>query len=211
MWFHFVLKTCMYVYNLSNGNLRANLASASTHQNGLFQKYARLANICRAVLQVLARLANICQTVLRDSPDSPRFAKPFCEDSPDSRKASLASVMRIWQVWRVWKIWRVQARPFYTYKICYLCRKRHTLSCALWQLLADSGTHETRQTCRHLPSHFASTHRTRRLLPNHFARTRQTRQHSPKAIFEKNVTCLAKFARVIHESREFGTSSHCLL
>ena len=164
MWFHFVLKTCMFVYNLSNGNSRANLASVSTHQNGLFQKYARL-----------ARLANICQTVLRDSPDSPTFAKPFCEGSPDSRKASLASVMQIWQVWRVWQIWRVLARLFYAYKICYLCRKRHTLSCALWQLLADSGTRETRQTCRHLPSHFASTHRTCRLLPNHFARTRQTR------------------------------------
>ena len=107
MWFHFVLRTCMYVYNLSNGNSRANLASASTPHNGLFQKYPRLAKIGRAVLRVLARLTNICQTVLRDSPDLPTFAKPFCRDSPDSRKASLASVMRIWQVWRVWQIWQV--------------------------------------------------------------------------------------------------------
>ncbi len=40
--------------------------------------------------------------------------------------------------------------------------------------------------------------------------TRQTRPHSPKAIFEKNVTRIAKFARVIRDSREFGASSHCL-
>jgi hypothetical protein len=40
--------------------------------------------------------------------------------------------------------------------------------------------------------------------------TRQTRPHSPKAIFEKNVTRLTKFARVIRNSHEFGASSHCL-
>jgi hypothetical protein len=44
-----------------------------------------------------------------------------------------------------------------------------------------------------------------------FCKTCQTRQHSPKAIFEKNVTRLAKFARVICESRKFGASSHCLI
>jgi hypothetical protein len=44
-----------------------------------------------------------------------------------------------------------------------------------------------------------------------FARTRRTRRHLPKAIFEKNVTRLAKFARVIRESRKFGESSHCLV
>jgi hypothetical protein len=44
----------------------------------------------------------------------------------------------------------------------------------------------------------------------HFARTRQTRRHLPKAISEKNVTCLAKFERVMRESREFGASGHCL-
>jgi hypothetical protein len=43
------------------------------------------------------------------------------------------------------------------------------------------------------------------------ARTRQTCLHSPKAIFEKNVTRLAKFTQVMSESREFGASSHCLL
>ncbi len=46
--------------------------------------------------------------------------------------------------------------------------------------------------------------------PSHFASTRQTRQHSPKAIFEKNVTRLAKFARVIRETRADFASSHCL-
>ncbi len=41
--------------------------------------------------------------------------------------------------------------------------------------------------------------------------TRQTRPHLPKAIFEKNVTCLDKFARVTRESREFGTSGGSLV
>jgi hypothetical protein len=47
-------------------------------------------------------------------------------------------------------------------------------------------------------------------LPNHLPSTRQTRRHSPKAIFEKNVTRLATFARVIRHSCEFGASGHCL-
>jgi hypothetical protein len=63
------------------------LASANIRQNGLFLKYARLADICQTVLPVLAKLADIRQTVLRDSPT---FAEPFCKDSPDLRKASLA-------------------------------------------------------------------------------------------------------------------------
>jgi hypothetical protein len=46
--------------------------------------------------------------------------------------------------------------------------------------------------------------------PTCFARTCQTRRHLPKAILEKNVTCLAKFARVLSESREFGASGHSL-
>jgi hypothetical protein len=33
----------------------------------------------------------------------------------------------------------------------------------------------------------------------------------PKAIFEKNVTRIATFARVICHSREFGASGHCLV
>jgi hypothetical protein len=33
----------------------------------------------------------------------------------------------------------------------------------------------------------------------------------PKAIFEKNVTRLDTFARVMSESREFGASGHCLV
>jgi hypothetical protein len=44
-----------------------------------------------------------------------------------------------------------------------------------------------------------------------FGRTRQTRPHSPKAISGKNVTRLDTFARVIHHSREFGASGHCLV
>jgi hypothetical protein len=44
-----------------------------------------------------------------------------------------------------------------------------------------------------------------------FARTRQTRRNLPKAIFEKNVTRLAKFAGVIRETRANFASSHCLV
>ncbi len=42
------------------------------------------------------------------------------------------------------------------------------------------------------------------------ARTCQTRRHSPKAIFEKNVTRLDKLARVTRKSHEFGASGHSL-
>ena len=41
--------------------------------------------------------------------------------------------------------------------------------------------------------------------------TRQTRPHSPKAIFDKNVTRLDTFAQVIRHFREFGASGHCLV
>jgi hypothetical protein len=68
----------------------------------------------------------------------------------------------------------------------------------------------TRQTCRHLPSTFARTRQTRRHSPSHVARTRQTRRHSPTAIFEKNVTRLDTFARVVRHFRKFGASGHCL-
>jgi hypothetical protein len=41
--------------------------------------------------------------------------------------------------------------------------------------------------------------------------TRQTRPYSPKAIFDKNVTRLDTFARVIRHFRKFGASGHCLI
>ena len=69
----------------------------------------------------------------------------------------------------------------------------------------------TRQTRRHSPSTFARTRQTRRHLPSHVARTRQTRRHLPKAIFEKNVTRLDTFARVIRHFHKFGASGHCLI
>jgi hypothetical protein len=59
---------------------------------------------------------------------------------------------------------------------CFLCINRHTLSCALWRVLANSHTPETR---RHLPNSFARNHQTRRHLPNTFARTRPTGRHLP--------------------------------
>jgi hypothetical protein len=45
---------------------------------------------------------------------------------------------------------------------------------------------------------------------NHFPRTRYIRSHSTFAIFEKNVTRLDTFARVIRHFGEFGASGHCL-
>ena len=44
------------------------------------------------------------------------------------------------------------------------------------------------------------------LLKWSFSKIFDTRQHLPKAVFEKNVTRLAK---VLSESREFGVSGHC--
>ena len=44
-----------------------------------------------------------------------------------------------------------------------------------------------------------------------FPRTRYIRSHSTFAIFEKNVTRLDTFARVIRHFGEFGASGHCLI
>ncbi len=63
---------------------------------------------------------------------------------------------------------------------------------------------------RDSPNRLPMTRQTRPHSPSHLPSTRQTRQHLPKAIFEKNVTRLDKFARVMGESREFGVSGHCL-
>ncbi len=113
------------------------------------------------------------ETCCGDSPDSSTFAKPCCADSPDSRKVSLASVMQIWRVWQVWRIWRVQARPFYAYKICYLCLKRPILSCALVLTFAELCCADS-PVCRHSPSRVTRTRQTCRHLPSRVARTRQT-------------------------------------
>ncbi len=59
-------------------------------------------------------------------------------------------------------------------------------------------------------SEMCQTCHTRRHSPNCFAQTRQIRRDSPKAIFEKNVTRLPKFARVLSESHKFGESGHSL-
>ncbi len=60
-------------------------------------------------------------------------------------------------------------------------------------------------------NHFPRTRYIRPTFANHFPRTRYIRSHSPKAIFEKNVTCLDTFARVICHFGEFGASGHCLI
>jgi hypothetical protein len=80
----------LFDWRVSNSNSHANLASASTCQNGRFQKYARLPRLarfakgkfgeCYAKLANLLSLANLTSVgKLTYSPDSPTFAKHFCE------------------------------------------------------------------------------------------------------------------------------------
>ncbi len=69
----------------------------------------------------------------------------------------------------------------------------------------------TRYIRRHSPTCFGRTLYIRRHSPSYFAWTRQTRPHSPKGFFEKNVTRLDTFARVIRHSGKFGASGHCLI
>ena len=69
------------------------------------------------------------------------------------------------------------AKLVYTHKICFLCIKQHTSSCALWRVHAYSRTCETRQARQH--------------SPNRLPRTRQTRQtcrHLPNCLPSKQFT-----------------------
>ena len=94
----------------------------------------------------------------------------------------------------------IHLNMLFVHKTKFSCLHQHS----------SRGLASTRQTRRHSPTCFArtrQTRKTRRHSPTCFARTRR---HSPKAIFEKNVTRLAKFAQVLSESRKFGTSCHSL-
>jgi hypothetical protein len=64
---------------------------------------------------------------------------------------------------------------------------------------------------QHSPTCFGRTRYIRRHSPTYFARTRHTRPHSPKVFFEKNVTRLDTFARVISHTGEFEASGHCYI
>jgi len=102
-----------------------------------------------------------------------------------------------------------------------LCLKRPILS---WANICR-GLASTRYIRRHSPTCFGRTRYIRRHSPTCFGRTRyiwwhsptcfgRTRyilRHSPKGFFEKNVTRLDTFARVIIHSSEFGASGHCLV
>jgi hypothetical protein len=59
-------------------------------------------------------------------------------------------------------------------------------------------------------NHFPRTRYIRLTFANHFPRTLYICSHLPKAIFEKNVTRLDTFARVIRHFGKFGASGHCL-
>jgi hypothetical protein len=64
---------------------------------------------------------------------------------------------------------------------------------------------------RHWPPYFARTRYIRPTFANHFPRTRYIRSRSTFAIFEKNVTRLDTFVRVIRHFGKFGASGHCLI
>ncbi len=96
--------------------------------------------------------------------------------------------------------------PFFTYKICYLCLK--------WPILSRACANIRREYSPDSPTFanlFCSDLPNSPKFASGFAWTRQTRRNSPKAIFEKNVTRLAKFARVIRETCTNFASSHCLI
>ena len=87
-----------FAFLVSNGNSRANLASASTRQNGRFLKcarLARLADIRQAVLRGLARLADIHQVVLRGLARLADIRQAVLRGLTGLAKASLASFTRI--------------------------------------------------------------------------------------------------------------------
>ncbi len=138
-----------------------------------------------------------------DSIHLPGIRQPFSPDSIHSRKANLATFTRIQ---RIWRIQRVQTRPFYTYKKCYLGIKRPILLAPTFaNLFWSDSIHlpDIRQ-----PFSPDSIHSPDIRQP--FPRTRYISSHSTFAIFEKNVTCLDLFARVIRHFGEFGASGHCL-
>jgi hypothetical protein len=89
----------------------------------------------------------------------------------------------------------------------------YTLTCETQQTRWHSPNRlpRTCQTRRHSPNHLPRTRQTGRHSPSRLPSTRHTRRHLPKAIFEKNVTRLDKFAQVTCESREFGVSGHSLI
>ncbi len=117
------------VLALSNGHSPANLSNSSTRQK--IRQFWRIRVLAK--MTILENRSDsihspeICQPFSPDSIHSPDIRQPFCSDSPDSQKASLATFRRIQQIWRVWRIQQVQTRPFYTYKLCYLCIKRPIL------------------------------------------------------------------------------------
>ncbi len=102
----------------------------------------------------------------------------------------------------------IHKNMFLVHQMTYLITYSHTSETCRH---SPNSLPRTRQTRRHSPNHLPSTRQTRRHLPNRLPSTRQTCRHLPRAIFEKNVTRLDTFARVIRYSREFGASGHCLV
>ncbi len=86
----------------------------------------------------------------------------------------------------------------------------YTLTCETQQTRWHSPNRLPR-TRRHSPNHLPRTRQTGGHSPSRLPSTRHTRRHLPKAIFEKNVTRLDKFAQVTCESCEFGVSGHSLI
>jgi hypothetical protein len=106
----------------------------------------------------------------------------------------------------------------YSPEIRHFCRIRELAKMVFLENRSDSLNSST------FANLFCSDPLNSSTFVNLFSRTRQTRRHSPtyfpglarladicqKAFFEKNVTHLDTFARVIRHSRKFGASGHCL-
>ncbi len=171
-------------------------------------------------IRVLAKMAILAglDTFARHSPTTFPGLDTFDQHSPTTfpgldtfAKGKFTRIQRIQRIQRVWRIQRVQTRPFYTYKICYLCIKRPILLAPTIANLFWSDSIHSPDIRRIFANHFPRTRYIRPTFANHFPRTRYIRSHSPKAIFEKNVTRLDTFARVIRHFGEFGASGHCLI
>ncbi len=99
------------------------------------------------------------------------------------------------------------------YLIMHACTNIHQVAWQVLARLADIHQALLRGLARlaDIRKHFGQVRQTCPHLPTSFARTYHTWWHSPNAIFEKDVNCLTKFARVLSESCKFCASGHYLI
>ncbi len=146
---------------------------------------------------------------VRDSPDSPTFSKPLV-NTRQTRWHSPSHFTRTRLTCKRW-VWPVLGKfgnygKFVEFGEFCKCRLDHVIHKNMFLV------HETTYIIMCTLGVLAYSHpcKTCRHSPSWFGRTHQTRPYLPNTIFEKNVTRLAKFGRVLTESRKFGASGHCL-